>query len=171
MNFEHKFRLIIYNLPSRNSGFGVSRTMEGRKTPLLFAGASTPWMHRSSMHPGKNGEQKACTFSWKLGEIKGIKIKLLKHIFVLYSFPIIFSTIFSLANTRWIAFYGKHTFAPPPRTEALVLATFNPGQSPPPPICFRLLDVQFRCTFLKVLKTEHSVMARARVTVTDRDRI
>jgi len=138
--------------------------MEGRsspKTPLLFAGASTPWTHRSSMHPGKNGEQKACTFPWKLGEIKGRKIKLLKHIFVLYSLPIIFSKIFSLANTRSIAFYGKRTFPPPPRTKAPVLATFSNNAGHSPPICFRLLDVQFRCAFLKVIKTEHKLYSHS----------
>jgi len=45
MNFVHKFGLIIYNLQSLKSAFGVFRTMEGRpspKIPLLFAGATTP---------------------------------------------------------------------------------------------------------------------------------
>ena len=100
---------------------------------------------------------KSMYISMKVGEIKGRKIKLLKHIIVLYSLPIIFSKIFSLANTRSIAFYGKRTFPPPPRTKAPVLATFSNNAGHSPPICFRLLDVQFRCTFSKVLKTEHKI--------------
>ena len=38
------------------------------------------------------------------GEIKGRKIKLLKHVFALYSLPIIFSKIFSLATLAQLRF-------------------------------------------------------------------
>ena len=40
--------------------------------------------------------------SW--GDIKGRKIKLLKHVFALYSLPIIFSQIFSLATLTRLRF-------------------------------------------------------------------
>ena len=40
----------------------------------------------------------------KVGEIKGRKIKLLKHVFALYSLPIIFSKIFSLATLVQLRF-------------------------------------------------------------------
>jgi len=43
--FCAQIQIKIYNLQSRKSGFSVSGTVEGRpstKTPLLFAGASTP---------------------------------------------------------------------------------------------------------------------------------
>jgi len=39
-----------------------------------------------------------------LGEIKGRKIKLLKHVFALYSLPIIFSKIFSLTTLAQLRF-------------------------------------------------------------------
>jgi len=38
------------------------------------------------------------------GKIKGRKIKLLKHVFVLYSIPIILSKIFSLATLARLHF-------------------------------------------------------------------
>ena len=40
----------------------------------------------------------------KVGEIKGRKIKLLKHVFALYSLPIIFSKIFALATLAQLRF-------------------------------------------------------------------
>ena len=41
----------------------------------------------------------------KVGDINGENIKLLKHVFALYSFPIIFSKIFLARYARSIAFY------------------------------------------------------------------
>jgi len=54
----------------------------------------------------KKGNEKHAYFhkNWGGGEIKGRKIKLLKHVFALYILPIIFSQIFSLATLAQLRF-------------------------------------------------------------------
>ena len=78
--------------------------MEGRpspKTSLLFAGASTPQKHRRILD--KRGTKSMHIFI-KVGGIKEKKIKLLKHVFVLCSLPVILSKIFSLATLTRLRF-------------------------------------------------------------------
>ena len=111
MNFVHKFRLIIYNLQSRKSGFGVStRTMKERlspKTPLLLQGRP----HHRSIHVDsacvleKTGTKNMHIFikvgPW--GRLRGERL-ILKHVFALYSLPIIFSKICSFATLARLRF-------------------------------------------------------------------
>ena len=52
----------------------------------------------------KTGNEQHAYFHKSWGEIKGRKIKLLKHVFALYSLPIIFSKIFSLATLAQLRF-------------------------------------------------------------------
>jgi len=79
--------------------------MEGvhLQTPLLFAGASTPYKHRLSLCPGKTGNEKHVHFDKSWG-LRGKDYKLRKHIFALYSFPIIFSQIFAFAALARLRF-------------------------------------------------------------------
>jgi len=81
------------------------------KTHILFAGASTHRSIDSACVLEKNGEQKNVHIFIKIdGKIKGRKIKLLKHVFALYSLPIIFSKIFllaTLARLRFIPHFKK----------------------------------------------------------------
>jgi len=95
----HKFKLIIYNLQSLKSGFGVSRTMEGRpspKTSLLLQGRPLHRSIDSACVLEKTANEKHAYFHKSLGKIKGRKSKLLKHVFALYNLPIIFSKNFRL---------------------------------------------------------------------------
>ena len=83
--------------------------MEGRwspKTPILFAGASGHSIKSldAACILEKKGKEKHAYFHKSWG-IKGENIKLLKHVFALYSFPIIFSkTFYSLATLAWLRF-------------------------------------------------------------------
>jgi len=109
----HKLKLIIYNLQSQKSGFGVSRTMKGhpsQRLPSCLQGHQAQ-LHRS-IHSAclleKNWERKKHAYYHKSWEkIKGRKIKLLRlrHVFALYSLPIIFpQKNFSLATLARLPF-------------------------------------------------------------------
>jgi len=99
VNCVHKFKLIICNLQSQKSGFGVSRTVLGRPSTKTPSCLQEHPLHRSidsACILEKKGNENHAYFHKSWGKIRGRKIKLLKHVFALYCLPVIFSKIFSL---------------------------------------------------------------------------
>jgi len=103
VNFVHKVsKLIPYNLQSQKSGFRVSRTYGEvlilKDSPPVCRGRP---FHRSidaaCILEKKNEKHEYLHKSW--GNIKGRKIKLLKHVFAL---SVVFLSFSTLARLRFI---------------------------------------------------------------------
>jgi len=87
---------------------GLWRCVRPQRLPSFLQGRPLHRSIDSACVLEKNGNEKHAYFHKSWGKIKGRKIKLLKHVFVLYNLPVIFSKIFSLATLarlRKFAFY------------------------------------------------------------------
>ena len=71
-----------------------------RQTELAYHIRAVAYM----LSPVKKGNEKHAYFHKSWAEIKGRKIKLLKHVFALYSLPVLFSKIFWLATLAQLRF-------------------------------------------------------------------
>jgi len=81
---------------------GLWRGVHPQRLPSCLQGCPLHRSIDSACVLEKMGNEKHAYFYKSWGKIRGRKIKLLKHVFALYSLPIILSKMFSLARLRFI---------------------------------------------------------------------
>ena len=135
---------------------GLWRGVHPQRLPSCLQGRLLRECTEAACILEKMGNRKHVHFHESWGRLRGERLSYLSiYLFyiVFLSFSQKFSRLLTLAGLRFMV--NGHSPPSLPDKSPRFGDLLSQPRTIAPPICFRLLDVQFRCTFLKVLKTEH----------------